>query len=68
MHKEIQVVCSCGKIIQLTEIQFDDFDCGMMGFLYCPECNTILLPTHRRKDESIKNITMEVEGEDRGWL
>jgi hypothetical protein len=37
----------------LTEIQFDDFDCGMMGFLKC-ECGNIIFPdsanrkVHRR--------------------
>jgi hypothetical protein len=61
MPKEIHVVCSCGQIIKFSEIEFDEFDCGMMGRLYCPKCDAILLPTHRRKDQSIKNVTVEVE-------
>jgi len=67
MHKEIHVKCSCGWIIELSEIQFDDFDCGMMGFMYCPDCKAVLFPGHHRKDTKIQQTVIEVEGKDRGW-
>lgn len=68
MHKAIRVECSCGSSVTLSKIQFDDFDCGMMGFLYCPKCEVILFPSSHRKDNGIKEFVFEVEGEDTGWL
>jgi hypothetical protein len=66
-HKEIRVKCSCGFTVQMSEIQFNDFDCGMMGFMNCPDCKTILLPSHHRTNRAIKQTEMEVKGEDMGW-
>ena len=37
-HNVITIQCLCGTKFELTQIQYDDFDCGMMGFLYCPDC------------------------------
>jgi len=67
MHKRIRVKCSCGSSVELSSIQFDDFDCGMMGFLYCPDCKTVLLPSHHRT-VAIKDEMREVEGADKGWI
>lgn len=67
MHKIITITCSCGFRFQMSEIQFDDFDCGMMGFMNCPECDTVLLPSHHRTDNNIKEETVVVGGKDRGW-
>ena len=65
MHKVKTIECSCGVKMELTEIQFDDFDCGMMGFLKCPKCNKVLMPSGRA--EGIKITEREEEGEDMGW-
>jgi hypothetical protein len=66
-HKEIQIKCPCGFTVQVSEIQFDDFDCGMMGFLNCPDCKTVLLPSHHRTNKAVAQETFDVEGEDKGW-
>ena len=58
------ITCSCEKIFKLTETQFDDFDCGMMGFLKC-DCGQIIMPNC--KDRGLKIEEKEVEGEDPGW-
>jgi len=67
MHKIVTVKCPCGFSVQMSEIQFDDFDCGMMGFMNCSKCDTVLLPSHRRTNSEIKEEVIEVEGKDRGW-
>lgn len=72
------IVCSCGNAFRLTDIQFCDFDCGMMGFLFC-ECGRVVLPsknqgvmkTNTGLDKNnvvpMKTETIELEGEDPGW-
>jgi hypothetical protein len=67
-HKEMVVKCSCGFTIRMSEIQFNDFDCGMMGFLNCPTCKTVLLPSHHRKDDKVTTEEFEVDGKDKGWM
>lgn len=58
----------CGVFFNVTNIQFEDMNCGMMGFIKCPGCQRLLLP----QDSNLVNpkpiITQqEVEGEDKGW-
>jgi hypothetical protein len=60
------IECKCGVKFELTEIQFDDFDCGMMGFLHCPECNMIIAPYFKTRE--IKITEQQVYGEDPGWV
>lgn len=66
-HQETIIKCSCGLSVRLSSIQYDDFDCGMMGFLYCPDCKTTLMPSKDRTAEEITEDQVEVEGEDKGW-
>ena len=65
-HKEIRVKCKCGWRWVLTKIQYDEFDCGMMGPLRCPKCKTIMMPSSSREVE-LEEEVIEVEGEDMGW-
>ena len=67
MHKEIKIECGCGFKIVLTQIQYEDFDCGMMGPFNCPLCKTILMPSERREN-SVKETVTEVDNEDCGWI
>ena len=61
------VICSKDNTkIELTAIQFNDFEMGIMGNLHCPSCNSILLPSHSALKSTIE--ISEVEGEDPGWL
>ena len=74
--------CSCGFTLKLTDIQFEDYDCGMMGFVFCPTCKCVVLPTHHagkkcggkynQLQETIEcpiaeHTIEEVEGKDPGW-
>ena len=62
-----KVKCGCNKVIfDLTEIQFNDFNLGIMGFLRCPNCKKIVLPSHRSETE-IEIKENEAPGEDPGW-
>ena len=65
-HNVITIQCLCGTKFEFTQIQYDDFDCGMMGFLYCPDCKKIIMPSHHRKEELTETIK-NIEGQDRGW-
>lgn len=67
-HVEKTIICSCGDFkLGLSNVQFCDFDCGMMGFFNCPKCGEVLLPSSRAK---IKPQILEkvVEGKDMGWI
>jgi hypothetical protein len=65
--KVFTIECKCTTKIKLTGIQFDDFDYGIMGTLYCPNCKEILLPTDSRTNKEIKTTIIEKEGKDPGW-
>jgi hypothetical protein len=64
-HRIFLIKCNCGTVIKLTEIQFHDLDCGMMGFFNCPECNNRLMP--HCKDQNVIIEEMVVDGYDNGW-
>ncbi len=65
-HKQVKLTCNCGTTVGFSKIQYDDFDCGMMGFLYCPTCKGIMMPSgHRNID--LQEEEFEVEGQDMGW-
>lgn len=49
----------------LTQIQFDDFDCGMMGHFDCPDCKSPMLPT--RRNDKIRVKKFRAKGDDKGW-
>jgi hypothetical protein len=49
----------------LTEIQFNDFEIGIMGHFNCFNCKSPLLPTHR--NDKIKVKSFRVKGKDLGW-
>lgn len=69
-HIDILITCSCGSKVIMTKIQFDDFDCGMMGTLKCHSCGKVLLPTTSRNecsDSTIKQEEVTIPGEDKGW-
>ena len=58
--------CEC--VVELTDIQFGDFDCGMMGMLHCPNKCQILLPSHHTGEFGMTKTETEKPGEDPGWL
>ena len=49
----------------MTEIQFNDFDVGMMGYFDCPICKQTLLPTKRAKHIFLSKFNRK--GKDEGW-
>lgn len=60
-----EIECKCGFKLRLTDIQFCDFDCGMMGMFDCPGCRNRMLPHAEEQEVTIR--TYEVEGKDPGW-
>lgn len=58
------ITCLCGEVFELTGTQFDDFDCGMMGFLKC-KCGNIIMPHCEERKVQIKEEM--AEGDDPGW-
>jgi hypothetical protein len=44
----ITTPCLCGVELKLSNMQFREFDCGMMGILNCPECKAVLFPSEYR--------------------
>ena len=65
-HKKIKITCECKTTFDFTNIQYGDFDCGMMGFLNCPTCKQVVLPSGHRPID-MKEETVEVDGKDPGW-
>jgi hypothetical protein len=70
MHKGTVIHCTCGFRLMLTAIQYEDCDMGICGVINCPKCKkVILLPRDlREKDSKITEETIELEGEDKGWI
>lgn len=61
------VKCNCGKtVFELTDIQYSDFACGIMGILRCPKCDKIVLPEDPVKNK-IEITEKEMPGIDPGW-
>ena len=68
MYIEKTIHCNCLKnSVVLTAIQYADFDCGCMGYLYCPNCKAIMMPSDSRKTIMMESM-QGVEGKDPGWI